>query len=248
MASASALAPAAPAARAAQVEQRVGDRGDHADARKRVRRVSASSRRDAAQVVQRGADDVHARVRVVDPVDRHLVDAHALALREHEQLGVEEPALVAHGRQQPARRVGADRLEAALGVREARAAATACSSAVVAARDQLALGAAHDARAVRQAGADRHVAVAGDERGDAAAAARAGRWTGRRPCSRRPPRRCAPRPPAAPGRGPSRSSAQQLDAREVLGQRHRATRSVASVLALSAITIRQLTTGAPRER
>ena len=40
-------------------------------------------------------DDVDARVGVVDPVDRHLVDAQAAALGEHEQLGVEEPAVVA---------------------------------------------------------------------------------------------------------------------------------------------------------
>ncbi len=49
---------------------------------------------DPAQVVERGADDVDARVGVVDPVDRHLVDAQAGALGEDEELGVEEPGLV----------------------------------------------------------------------------------------------------------------------------------------------------------
>ena len=45
---------------------------------------------------------VDARVGVVDPVDRHLVDAQPAALGEHEQLGVEEPAVVADVVEQPA--------------------------------------------------------------------------------------------------------------------------------------------------
>ena len=49
---------------------------------------------DPAQVLERGADDVDARVGVVDPVDRHLVDAQAGALGEDQELGVEEPGLV----------------------------------------------------------------------------------------------------------------------------------------------------------
>ena len=73
-------------------------------AMKRVSRAAASSRTIAAQVVQRGAHDVHARVGVVDPVDRHLVDAQPAPLGEHEQLGVEEPPLVADARQQLAAR------------------------------------------------------------------------------------------------------------------------------------------------
>jgi hypothetical protein len=36
--------------------------------------------RDPAQVLDRGADDVDPRVGVVDPVDRHFVDAQAGAL------------------------------------------------------------------------------------------------------------------------------------------------------------------------
>ena len=42
----------------------------------RAKRLSSPPRRsDPAQVLDRGADDVDARVGVVDPVDRHLVDA-----------------------------------------------------------------------------------------------------------------------------------------------------------------------------
>ena len=83
---------------------------------------------DPAQVGHRGGDDVDAAVRVVDPVDRHLVDAQPGALGEDEQLGVEEPAGVLDERQQLAGDVGADRLEAALGVGEPRARACARSS------------------------------------------------------------------------------------------------------------------------
>ena len=74
--------------------------------------------RDAAQVVDRGAHDAHARVRVVDPVDGHLVDPQPAPLREHEQLRVEEPAVVADVVEQAVERVAADGLEAALRVRE----------------------------------------------------------------------------------------------------------------------------------
>ncbi len=43
------------------------------------------------------------------------------ALSEDQQLGVEEPGLVAHSRQQLAHDVAADRLEAALSIAELRA-------------------------------------------------------------------------------------------------------------------------------
>ena len=82
---------------------------------------AAQQPRDALEVVDRGADDVDARVGVVDPVDRHLVDPQPAALGEHEQLGVEEPAVVADVGEQAVERVAADRLEAALRVGEARA-------------------------------------------------------------------------------------------------------------------------------
>ena len=74
---------------------------------KRAIRDREREPRDALEVVDRGADDVDARVRVVDPVDRHLVDPQPAPLGEHEQLGVEEPALVADvGEQRVERRRG----------------------------------------------------------------------------------------------------------------------------------------------
>ena len=60
----------------------------------------------------------HARVGVVDPVDRDLPDAQAQPLRRHQQLGVEEPLVVLDERKKLLRRVAAERLEAALGVAE----------------------------------------------------------------------------------------------------------------------------------
>src|SRR3954454_19771172 len=90
------------------------------------------------QVVDRGADDVDARIRVVDPVDWNLVDAQAAALGQDEQLGVEEPAVVADVVEQAGQRGGAHGLEAALGVGESRV-QRGVEDAVVGARDQLAL-------------------------------------------------------------------------------------------------------------
>jgi len=76
---------------------------------------------DAAQVADGGRQQVDSRVRVVNPVDWHLVDAQAGPLGQHQQLGVEEPAVVADLRQQPVGGVGPDCLEATLGVGEASA-------------------------------------------------------------------------------------------------------------------------------
>ena len=146
-----------------QVEHHVGDRAEHADAHEAQHRAGRRQARDAAQVLDRGAHDVHARVGVVDPVDRDLVDAQPASLGEHEQLGVEEPAVVAHVVEQVpggGRRHG---LEAALRVGEARPQHGA-QQAVVGARDELALGAADDARRARQARADGQVAVARQQR------------------------------------------------------------------------------------
>ena len=91
-----------------------------------------ASRHDALQVLAGGVDDVDAAVRIVDPVDGHLVDAQAGALGEDEQLGVEEPPGVLDQRQQLRGDVRADRLEAALGVartgRQRARAGSGCSS------------------------------------------------------------------------------------------------------------------------
>ena len=183
--------------------------------RKRSQRRGRGEAGDAAQVVDRGAHDLHARVGVVDPVDRHLVDPQPAALGEHEQLGVEEPAVVAHGVEQPgAERVGARGLEAALRVAEARA-QHGVQDRVVGARDQLALGPAHDAGAVREPRPDREVAVARQQRGDERQQRRAGRSRGRRPCRRPHAPRDATRRRAARGRGPCAPAA---------GRRRRAAR------------------------
>ena len=72
--------------------------------------------RDAGEVGLGGLDDVDPAVRVVDPVDRHLVDPQAGAFGQDEQLGVEEPAGVLDEGEQALADVGADGLEAALGV------------------------------------------------------------------------------------------------------------------------------------
>ena len=63
---------------------------------------------------------VDAAVGVVDPVDRHLVDAQAVALREEQQLGVEEPAVVLDRGQESPRDARPHRLEPALRVAHAR--------------------------------------------------------------------------------------------------------------------------------
>ena len=49
--------------------------------------------------------EVDPAVRVVDPVDRHLVDPQPGPLGEHQQLGVEEPRVVLDQRQHLARHV-----------------------------------------------------------------------------------------------------------------------------------------------
>ena len=81
---------------------------------------------DTLEVGGGGGDDVDPTVGVVDPVDGHLVDAQTAAFGEHQQLGVEEPSGVGDVGQQPARDVGADGLESALGVGEASRQRRAC--------------------------------------------------------------------------------------------------------------------------
>ena len=112
--------------------------------------------------------------------------------------------------------------------------------AVVGARDQLALGAADDPRAVREAGADREVAVAGQQRRDQRQQpAQVGREVdvhvgddaGGLSATRRR---------AARGRGPSALEPQVRRRRAARSASRSAIAGVASVLALSAITIRQL--------
>ena len=118
-ASASALAHAGPRARAAPGTAARRPACEHTPTpRKRTAGGARSQACDALQVVQRRAQDIHARVGVVGPVDRHLVDAQAPALGGDQQFGVEEPALVADLGQQPGQRRRPHGLEAALGVAE----------------------------------------------------------------------------------------------------------------------------------
>ena len=166
IASAAAFAPPAPSSgRSSEEQDGVRERAHDPDPQEARDRPVGEQPRDAPEVGDRRADDVHARVGVVDPVDRHLVDPQPAPLREHQQLGVEEPALVLDVVEQVLERVAADGLEAALGVAEAGA-QDGVEDAVVAARDELALRAADDPRAVREPRADREVAVTGHQRRD----------------------------------------------------------------------------------
>ena len=90
------------------------------------------------EVVERGLRHVHAAVGVVDPVDRDLMDPEAVALGEEEQLGVEEPTVVADRRQELLRDVGAHGLEPALRVADPRREGRA-QEEVVRTREELAL-------------------------------------------------------------------------------------------------------------
>ena len=148
-----------------QEEQRVGDRRQDADEEEPGDRAVGGEPRDAAQVVPRGPHDVHARVGVVDPVHGDLVDAQAAPLGEHEQLGVEEPAVVVHVVDEAAQRAGAHRLEAALRIAEAGAQGRV-EDGVVRTGDELTLGAADHPCAVREAGADGEIGVPRQQRGD----------------------------------------------------------------------------------
>ena len=133
--------------------------------RKRAGGERAPESRDAAQIGKRGSHDIHAAVRIVDPVDRHLGDPQSAALGQHEQLGVEEPVVVVDVRQQRAGAYGAHGLEAALRVGESSTQRCAQQD-VVAAGDHLAPRATHDTGRARQPAADRDVAVSRHERCD----------------------------------------------------------------------------------
>ena len=136
--------------------RRPGDAGVRGDA------PVAEQAHDAPQVVAGGAQHVDPAVGVVDPVDRHLVDAVAVPLGQHEEFGVEEPVVVGDERHQAAGHLGPGRLEPALGVGE-RVVQAGLEQQVVRARDDLALGAPHHVGAAGEPGPDRHVAVPGEQ-------------------------------------------------------------------------------------
>ena len=120
---------------------------------------------DAAQVVQGGVDDVHRRIGIVCPLDRRLRDPYTEPLGRDDQLGVEEPLVVADQRQDLQRTGTADGLEAALEVGDV-AAQREPHNVAVRPRDQLALGPADDPGAPSEPGAHRQVTVAGQHRSD----------------------------------------------------------------------------------
>ena len=157
-----------------QVQQRVGQRAgdaddaepdhlaDHALRHPRYQRLAAEAALQLAhrqrpggqrpahppaalEVVDRGVHDVDAGVQIVNPVDRHLVDAQAGTLGDHQQLGVEEPACVGDQRQQLTGHVGAHGLEPALRIGEARP-QRAAQDQIVTARDEFTLRATHHSR------------------------------------------------------------------------------------------------------
>ena len=99
-----------------------------------------------AQVVDGSAPDVDPAVGVVDPVDRHLVDAQPVVLGEQQQLRVEEPVVVLDERQQRAGDIGTQGLEPALRVVHAGLEG-APQDRVVRTGDELALRATRDRRA-----------------------------------------------------------------------------------------------------
>ena len=70
------------------------------------------------EIVDGRADHVDTTVGVVGPVDRHLVDPESGAFGDDEQLGVEEPPVVFHERENTLGNFAAHGLEAALGVAE----------------------------------------------------------------------------------------------------------------------------------
>jgi hypothetical protein len=104
-------------------------------------RPAGAEAEHALDVVDGRPDQVDPAVRVVDPVDGHLVDPQSRALGDGQQLGVEEPLLVLHQRQQLAGGVAANCLEPALGVAEPDPQGSA-QEQVVGPRDELALEAA----------------------------------------------------------------------------------------------------------
>jgi hypothetical protein len=137
----------------------------HADEQKARQRSLHAHPCHALEVADRRADDLHARVGIIDPVDGDFVNAEPVTLREDEQLGVEEPSLVLDRWQQSPCYVGANGLEAALSVRESCPKDEA-EQMVIGTRDELALAAANDTGTAGQAAANCDVAVAGDQPGD----------------------------------------------------------------------------------
>lgn len=192
------------------------------------------TRQTPEQVLASGIDDVDPAVRVVDPVDGHLVDAQAGSFGEHEQFGVEEPFAVLHQRQQLAPDVGAHAFESALRVGEPGLQRGA-QDQLVTARDELAFGAAHHARRL-PIGSRSPDPNAPTPKGATSDSSPLTSVDSRRPRRRPPGRRGPPTPRAGRGRGPCAPCATCTPSSSAA--RKRATPSVASVDVLSAKMIR----------
>ena len=143
-----------------------GGAGARARARRSGRRRSRGEprarRADRPRAV---GDDVDAGVGIVDPVHRHLVDAQARALGQHEQFRVEEPAASStSGSSSRARsaRIALNPHCASGSARERARGAAGCSSREMNSR----FGPRTHARPAREPAADRQVAVAGHQRRD----------------------------------------------------------------------------------
>ena len=159
------------------------------------------TRQTPLRSVHGGRHDVDAGVRVVDPVDRDLVNAQPGSFGQHQHLGVEKPTVVLDQREQLLGHVGANGLETALGVREVGGQRSP-QNLIVGTRDQLPLGSSNHPRPAGQSAADGQVRMSGEQRRDQRAAAQPDRWTDRRPCRPAPTTRSRSRPPSTPGRGP----------------------------------------------
>src|SRR5207253_4208277 len=120
---------------------------------------------EPGQVARDRRHELDARVEVLDPVDGHLVDPHAVPLGEEQQLGVEEPAVVGDEWQEVPGGVGPERLEPALRVREAGAEAGPDEQVVTAGED-FTPHAPADMGVMGEPSPDRDLAVTGEKRSD----------------------------------------------------------------------------------
>ncbi len=148
---------------AGEAEQLGRGRLDLGRGRRCVGAAVAQHAPHATQVVSDRAPDIDPGVRIVDPVDRHLVDPQSGPLADDQQLGVEEPLVVFDQWEQTLGHLASQGLEATLGVGEATP-QRQVDERVVAPRDDLADRAADHAGTRGEAGPDGDVAVARDER------------------------------------------------------------------------------------
>ncbi len=126
-----------------------------------VRSIRAMPRRSAIAVLAILTREFD----VLGPHDRNLQGAQSRALREDEQLCVEEPTLVSHRRQQLASNPCTYGFETALRIAHSQA-QDGAKQEVVATRDAFTLEAARDSRAGQKPAADHDVGTTAEERFD----------------------------------------------------------------------------------